>query len=366
MGIILLTASTMHARDLTREEVAGLIQKARRKYPIPSMAIIVMNADRILISEIQGFRAMDSNDAVKIDDYYHIGSCSKSILAVIAGKLVEQGELTWKTRFFDVYPELSATATEAYLDITLEDLLGCRAGIQPFTSGEAILELEPSISHSRPAFINYLIQQPASGQTESGFEFLYSNASYTMAAAIVERVSGLTWEALIQETLSKDLGLSVIFGWPNNYHQNQPWGHLNLNGREQALAPDFSYKFPHILAPAGDLCMTPIDFAKYTQLHLQGLRGANNYLSSHTYKVIHYGYKKFSLGVANEVSWGEPISTIEGSAGTFFCSAMIFPESNFGFVIAINSGSEKAVAGVAWAAKKIIKYYYDLWWMFWM
>ena len=78
---------------------------------------------------------------------------------------------------------------------------------------------------------------------------------------------------------------------------------------------------------------------------LQGLRGADNYLSSHTYKAIHYGHKNYSLGVANEVSWGERISTIDGSAGTFFCSTMIFPESNFGFVIAINFGSEKAVAG---------------------
>jgi CubicO group peptidase (beta-lactamase class C family) len=355
------------AQNLTKKDVAGFIEKARQEYHIPALAVVVMDSDRICITEIQGKKLVNSSDDAELDEYFHIGSCSKSILAVVAGKQVDAGKLNWHTRFFDFYPELSKAARKDYLDITLEDLLLCQAGIQPFLSGTDFSQLDASVFNSRPAFIQYLIKQdPATDKTRDGFKHLYSNASYTLAAAMLERVANSIWEELIRNTLSHDLGLSVVFGWPNNTDQNQPWGHINIDGSVQALPPDHDYKLPDIIAPAGDLSMTPLDYAKYVQLHLQGLRGADNYLTAETYRAIHYRQRGYSFGVENETSWGERYSTIDGSAGTFFCSSMIFPESDFAFVIMTNSGTERAIEGVSWISKKIIKKHYNLWWMFWM
>lgn len=356
-----------HAQNLTKNDVEEFIEKARQEYHVPAIAVVVMDSNHIRISEIQGKKIFNSSGDAELDDYFHIGSCSKSILAVVAGKLVEAGKLNWHTSFFEIYPELSEVARKDYLDITLEDLLLCQAGIQPFTSGTEFSQLDASVSHSRPRFIQYLIQQePATDKTRDGFKYLYSNASYTLAAAMLERVANTTWEELIRKTLSHDLGLSVIFGWPNKADQNQPWGHINIDGSLQALPPDHDYKLPDIIAPAGDLSMTPLDYAKYVQLHLQGLKGADNYLAPETYQAIHYRHKGYSFGVENETSWGERYSTIDGSAGTFFCSSMIFPESSFAFVIMTNSGTEEAIECVSWISKKIIKKHYNLWWMFWM
>ncbi len=367
IGLLMVINNNALAQNLTKKDVADFIDKARHEYNIPAMAVVIMDSEHILISEIQGEKSINSADRAKLDDFFHIGSCSKSILAVMAGKLIEEGKLNWNTRFFELYPELLESANNGYLDITLEDLLTCQAGIASYTSGHDFSQLDTPTSHSRKAFIQYLVkQEPAADRINNGFKYLYSNASYTLAAAMLERVTNLTWEELIQKTLSKDLGLSVLFGWPNNYDQNQPWGHMQINGNLQALSPDHDYKLPSIIAPAGDLSMTPLAYAKYVQIHLQGLNGTDNYLTYKTYQAIHYRHEGFSLGVANETSWGERFSIIDGSAGTFFCSTMIFPESDFAFIIMANSGSEKAIEGISWISKKIIKKYYNLWWMFWM
>jgi D-alanyl-D-alanine carboxypeptidase len=188
------------AQNLTKKDVADFIEKARREYNIPAMAVVLMDSEHNLIPEIQGEKILNSTDRAKLDDFFHIGSCSKFILAVLAGKLIEEGKLNWNTRFFEIYPELLKSASKGYLDITLEDLLLCQAGIASYTSGYDFSQLDTSTSHSRQAFIQYLVkQEPATDRTNSGFKHLYSNASYTMAAAMLERVTSLTWEELIQK-----------------------------------------------------------------------------------------------------------------------------------------------------------------------
>jgi CubicO group peptidase (beta-lactamase class C family) len=359
--------NTTQAQRLVKGDITDLIEQARHENNIPAMAVVVMDSERVLLSDIEGEREIGTNTSATLNDYFHIGSCSKSILAVMAGKLIERGRLDWNTRFFDLFPELKPLAREAYLPVTLEALLSCRAGIESFTAGEEFTRLDASITSTREAFIKYLIQRkPAAKRTKAGFKHLYSNAGYTMAAAMLERVTGLTWESLIQQTLSNDLGLAVKFGWPNRCDINQPWGHAELEGNLRALAPDHEYRLHGIIAPAGDLSLKPLDYAKYVQLHLQGLKGMDNYLTSETYQAIHYRQKGFSLGVVNETSWGERYSEIDGSAGTFYCATMLFPDSNLACVVMANSGTAQAVKGVAWVLKKIIKRYFNLWWMFWM
>lgn len=231
---------------ISHEVLSYLIQKTRQRYQIPAIAVCIMNSSEILHQEIQGTRIANKNNPASLEDYFHIGSCSKSVLALIATKLIEQNKITWQTRFFTVYPELKDKARLEYQDITLEDLFLCEAGILPYTSGE---ERFPDISPSEPsprlAFIQYLITQAPASRHEAGkFEHLYSNASYTMASAMLERVSGYNYESLVNRTLHDDLGLSVHIGWPSSFNPEQPWGHLISKNKLEIIPPDHEYKLP--------------------------------------------------------------------------------------------------------------------------
>lgn len=355
---------------LTPEYLSNIMREARQRYTVPAIVVTIMNSEAVLLQEVQGVRVIDKQDQATFDDYFHIGSCSKSVLAVIAARLIEQKKITWKTEFFDVFPELKAHANSAYRDITLEDLFLSEAGIKAYTNMDTELfpEYGPWVSDKRMEFIKYLIEQPPSSKNKDGkFQHLYSNASYTMASAMLERVSGDTYEELVKKTLTDGLGISVHIAWPNSIGSDQPWGHLITKDKVEVFPPDHDYKLPYLITPAGDLSMTPKDYAKYTQLHLQGLRGNDNYISSEAYRYIHNGYDGFSLGVANGVLGGKRFSGFDGSAGTFFCRSVIVPESDFAFTIMTNAGSGSgSMEAVDWLTMRIVKKHFNWWWKFWL
>jgi CubicO group peptidase (beta-lactamase class C family) len=180
-------------------------------------------------------------------------------------------------------------------------------------------------------------------------------------------VAGKSYEDLVKQAVRDDLGLAVHIGWPNTFRADQPWGHLIRAGKVEALPPGHEYRIPDLITPAGDLSMTPKDYARYTQLHLQGLRGGDNYISGESYRYIHYGHPGFSLGVANGVLGGKRFSGFDGSAGTFFCRSIIVPESDFAFTIMTNAGSATAtMKAVNWLTMQIVKKRFNWWWKFWL
>lgn len=355
---------------VTREYLSELLSQARAIYRVPAIAVAIMNARAVHLQDVQGVRVHGRPSPATLDDYFHIGSCSKSVLAVMAAKLVEQEKIAWRTRFFDVLGELRASADDAYADITLEELLTCEAGIRAHTNAEAepLPVYDPSVGDKRLKFMELLVGLPPASPKKNGrFRHLYSNASYTMASAMLERVSGLSYEELARRTLTDDLGMSVHFGWPSGISADQPWGHVIGKGNVELLAPDHVYRVPCLIAPAGDLSMSPRDYAKYTQLHLRGLRGDNNYISSESYRHIHFGHRGFSLGVANGSMGGKEYSGFDGSAGTFFCRSIIVPQADFAFTILTNAGSGSgSMEAVDWLTFRIVKRHFNWWWKFWL
>jgi D-alanyl-D-alanine carboxypeptidase len=362
------------ARDqnsrLTQAYLSGIVSKARENFKVPAIAVSVMNMERVYLQDVQGVRVVDKPNKSTLNDYFHIGSCSKSVLAMMAAKLIEKNKITWQTRFFHVFPELEANANTAYSDITLEELFLSEAGIKAYTNAEAdpFPDYESSVNDSRLEFVKYLISQPPSSEKKHGkFQHLYSNASYTMASAMLERVSGLSYEDLARRTLTDDLGMSVHIGWPNSIGVDQPWGHTIAKGKVETFPPNHDYKLPYLITPAGDLSMTPRDYAKYTQLHLRGLMGNDNYISSNAYCHIHFGQAGFSLGVANGIMGGKIYSVFDGSAGTFFCRSIIVPDSDFAFTIMTNAGSGTgSLEPVDWLTMRIVKGHFNWWWKFWL
>jgi CubicO group peptidase (beta-lactamase class C family) len=367
-----MPSTTIQAQSLTQKAVNILIDKAIKKFNIPAMAVVVMNADDLLLLEAKGVRIVNTNNAVAMDDYFHIGSCAKSILAIMAGKLIEQGKLQWHTKLFDVFHELRETSNPAYYAVTLEDLFICEAGILPFTGVEEFPVIDSLLPDKRKEFVRWLLKQPpAAAAAGNRFKHLYSNAGYTIVACMLEQVSGLSWEGLIKETLQAQYGYHVLFGWPNSNDTSQPWGHggftYDVATKTEQLTPrmlhpmppDHPYRLHELIAPAGDISMKLPDFAKYTQLHLKGLRGMDGYIAATTFQYIHFAHKGFSLGVANTKMYGKIVTGFDGSAGTFYCRALIIPQDNIAFVIMINSGSQK---GVNWMTGKLIKKYYNWWW----
>lgn len=352
--------------NVTSAYLATLVQEAKDKFKVPAIAVSTMSTASIFAQAALGERTVDKPEQVTLDDYFHLGSCARSVLAVMAAKLVEQGQIKYDTKFFDLFPELELRAERAYLSITLEDLLLCRAGIRAYTDlNKDPLPVYPSSIHAqRQEFVNRLVEQSVAGRKVNGkFQYMDSNASYTMAAVMLERVTGLTYEAHVQSVMQSDLGLAAQIGWPAKASADQPWGHVINNGNVKPVSPTSTHKVPYLLTPAGDLSLTHNDFARYVQWHLRGLKGIDGYLTSEAIDHIHFGHAGYSLGVKNGSLGGKRYSYMDGNGGTFYCRFATVPDADFGLALMMNAHAPKAAE---WLTTRIAKKHFNWWWKFWL
>lgn len=373
MGIGLATSKPLS--DAYIKEVAD---SARKIWNIPAVYISVMNSETILYSYLEGVRKAGSSDKVTEEDYFFIGSCSKSILACIAAKLAEEGKISWNTGFFDLYPELKTEANQAYGGITLENLLQCQAGIQPFTSGTETYPETGSSENPRIAFFKYLLgSEPSSKKGNGGFAWLYSNASYSLASAMLEKASGMSWEDLLDQYLGKELGIEIFIGPPYLFDENQPWGHYVYSPKQQkvtgyaieAIGPDAGYYLNPLINPAGNLSMKPGDFSRYIRLQLEGLQGKSTFLTRESFNALNHDTgavdngEIFTFGSWDGAMMGKRYNCIEGTDNTFYARGLIVPEEDFGLAIMLNCGSPEAVEYIT---LKLAKARFGWWWMFWL
>ena len=364
----MISKSNAKDRIITGEIISRLIDKARTKFHLPSVAINLMSAKEIYLTEIRGTKVSGTNTSVTENDYFHIGSCSKSVLGLIAARLVEENRIKWNTPFFELFPELQVLANTAYVGITLEDLFLCEAGILPYTSDEEWSDLNSKMK-SRYDFAQFLIGQPPSSPITSNgkYEHLYSNASYAMACLMLEKVSGKIYPDLIDKYLVKEMDLNTYIGFPNTLNGDQPWGHIIRGKSLKKFSPNHEYHVPYVIKPAGDLSMSPLTFGKYIHWHLKGLLGEDNFIFAKTYRYIHFGRQGFSIGMSNGKMAGHQFSGMDGSTGVFYCRAVLIPDSDFAFTIMTNAGSGTSIMkAVDWLTMKIVKKRYNWWWKFWI
>ncbi len=328
------------------------MESIRRHYRLPEMGYAVISSQQVIDVQVCGYHRIDQQtkvDTANIKDHFHLGSNTKAITGFIAAYLVEQGKIKWDTKFFDLYPEMKKDTKPAYYNITLQQLLSHRAGIQPFTSGEK--EKAPKVngtrSAQRKAFAKYVLEQPPVPPDKnkdfaySGEGYVYSNAGYSIASLMLEKVTGKSWEQLVREIINYKLQLKTNFGWPNETDSiHQPWGHWVDNDHLVPLSPSFPYHL-NLIEPAGDINMSLPDYSVFIQLQLQGLKGNDRIISAESYKFLHFGIKGYSIGWLNGTNKsGKRYSAHEGSAGTFHVITVVYPDDDRAYIICINAESE--------------------------
>ncbi|MDJ0692378.1 MAG: serine hydrolase domain-containing protein, partial [Xenococcaceae cyanobacterium MO_188.B32] len=321
----------------------------------------------ILHKEVQGVHKADSDEKASLDDRFHLGSNAKAMLSFVAAKMVEENQIYWKTKFFDLFPELKAEAKRDYHNITLQDLLSHRSKVWQLQRTEEFMEVPEHIWSDDEETINVeliewvLQQEPVNLENAT---FAYSNAGYSMAAMMLEKVSQKPWRDLIQEHIGNGLGLDIDFGWPNEKDEHQPWGHgADENGKLVPVKKGMEDLFllPPELKPAGDVNIEIMDYAKWLQMHLRGLRGEDNYISSESYHHLHFGLDAYALGWGNfEFDEQNHLSGHQGSDLFFLAKATILPEKDLAFFILTNVGDSESVD---YLNAKILQKYDKKWYL---
>ena len=209
-----------------------------------------------------GVRKQGAPEKLTINDQVHIGSNTKAMTSTMLATLIEDGTFAngWETTISEVFPELVGEIHSGYYRVTLWQLVSHTSGIAHDTqSWLAHAGLE--IKERRYTIIKESLANPPAGPIG---EYLYSNIGYWVAGAMAEKLTGKSWETLVEERLFTPLGMySAGFGAPGTPNEvDQPWGHERGTGNSWVPSQIDDV----VNGPAGTVHVSIADWAKFIQL----------------------------------------------------------------------------------------------------
>jgi CubicO group peptidase (beta-lactamase class C family) len=260
-----LMEQSVYAQILDDSEKSGLIRDALieivAENDLPGMAAAIVGPSGVIAAGSVGVRKLGSDEAITADDIFHLGSCTKAMTSTMLATLVAEDKLTWDTTLIEVFPELADDIHPEYHEASLWQLVTHRAGLPRDAAWYAFQDKE--IKERRLAIIKLRLEKAP--ESKRG-ELLYSNLGYVVAAAMAERVTGESWESLMQKRLFDPLDMtSAGFGPPGTLKFiEQPWGHMQVGGEWKPNQIDISAAN----GPSGNVHCSLEDWAKFVALQL--------------------------------------------------------------------------------------------------
>lgn len=319
------------------------IQAIAQSNDLPGMSAAIRRLDQPGVgTAVWGVRRVSTGEAITPADRFHVGSNGKAFTAQIAARAVESGEISWDTTVDQVFGG-DSSIDPGYRGVTLRQLLSHQGGtpnLGSFDEWAPLYNLPGSASDQRLAFARGVLAQPRAIPAGTSPDERYSNAGYNIAAAMVERATGRSWESSVDQLFNQGMGLNVQIGGPGrNDGTSQPAGHLRRDGAVEEFGS--TWALPSAVAPAGDLNMTPSDLAEFGLQHLRGLSGLDNTLglTPATVFTLHdYAFDGYyGLGW---YQFGDPSQGIYGfghSGSTSIFNTLLFVDTINGFSIAVAS-----------------------------
>ena len=163
-----------------------------------------------------------------------------------------------------------------------------------------------------------------------------------------------------KKELFEPLNIDGRHRWPASQDKNQPWGHWIQEGDIQPHNPQDDFRLPPIIVPAGDVNMSIIDYGKWLQMLLSGIKGKETLVKPSTARFLLFGnmeFSSYSMGWGNVKSNGLTYGIHNGSAGTFFCHAVLIRELDLGVSLMANSATQDTIQGLNSLRQKIVNIY---------
>lgn len=340
-----------------------ILEAVRKQYDLPALGASVIVPQQTLTSVVGYRKAGDPTQATRTDKF-HLGSCTKTMTATMIAMQVEQGKLRWETTLAELFPELQLNPD--YGGATIEQLLTHRAGMPPpersYPEGVNWYLLKGTPREHRRRYLQAVLSQPP--DFKPGTRAQYSNAGYVVLGAILEKLHQEEWERLAHRLLFRPLGMTSAGYGPMvaSDKVDQPWQHKQEGDKKVAIGSTLFADNAPVLAPAGRVHCSLIDWAKFIQTHLPNAGQKPRLLKPATLERMQTPYKDSHFGMGwliVERGWaGGKALTHAGSNTMSYAVVWVAPHKNSAVMVATNQGGAEAQSGTDQACARIISEFF--------
>ncbi len=298
----------------------------------PGAAVIVVKDGAVIYRKGIGMANLELGVPIEPDMVFRLGSITKQFTATAILMLMQQGKLALDEpirAFFPDYP----THGE---NITVRHLLTHTSGIRSYTDmleWRSLLRKDLTLQE----LIDFFKDQPM--QFTPGQRWSYNNSGYVLLGAIIENVSGQSYERFLQSHIFDPLGMKQIcYDRPERIIRRRASGYDKVESG-YINAPYLSMTHPHA---AGALAASVDDLAKWDagldseQLLEQSiLRQA--FVSHRLLDGTDTGY---GFGWVIGAYEGRRICEHGGGINGFRCHAIRMPDDHVFVAVLTNQGSK--------------------------
>jgi len=330
------------------QTITTALKPIAKRHRVPALGGAIIAGSGEIWVGVVGRRSVRGDEPVTVEDLWHVGSCGKAMTATLAARLVEQGKLNWSTTVAEFFPELAPAFKSDLGKVTLTQLLAHRSGL-PSDAEYGRYKEFGGITEQRRQAVKVAGDHPL--QFPPGSDYRYSNYGYIVAAAMIDRVTGGSYEEAMRQELFLPLGMtSAVFESPDLVGADRvPWSH-DARGRVAGI-DKVRWANPELLRPAGSIRCTISDWGKFALQHLRGEAGRSDYLSSETYRKLHTPPLggKYALGWrVEDGEWaGGRFLAHTGSDLLNFTRIYVLPEKGYAVLVCSNQNSGKATKEAA-------------------
>src|SRR5690242_2552197 len=165
-----------------------------------SGAVLIARDGRVLVSKGYGMANLETETPNTPQTIFRLGSITKQFTATAIMMLQEQGKLSVQDSICKYVTDCPA----AWQPITLHHLLSHTGGVPNFTSFPDYLKTM-ALPTTVEALIARFKDKPLDFQP--GEKWSYSNSGYVLLGHVIEKVSGQSYEAFLQERIFAPLGM---------------------------------------------------------------------------------------------------------------------------------------------------------------
>ncbi|PWK53180.1 serine hydrolase domain-containing protein [Pleionea mediterranea] len=330
-----------------------LVNVQRESSELIGLGAVIIKSGEIIGPSVSGERKKGSKVSLSEKDQWHIGSVTKSFTATMIARLIERGKLGWSTSVKEVYSDINLIHVE-WQNVTLEQLLthtsGAPSNFSYFDSFKKPIEGIDRFNARERAVLKILGKVP---KNAPGTTFMYSNIGYTIAGAMAEKVTGVSWESLIRQEVFTPLKIhSGGFGPPQDKEKklSQPQGHHNLFGIKFAAGTQDDNS--PIIGPAGSIHLSLEDLALYANEHLLGAKGKGTLLTRKSFQRLHNPIMdNYACGWVDELPKGLTAGSglwHNGSNNLWYALLVILPDIDTVIAVTSNDGCIENADKCAW------------------
>ena len=211
--VSILLAIVYGAFPLFAQDKAAEIDKLMQSYYDYGKfngAVLVAESGKVIFKKGYGLANMEWNIPNETDTKFRIASITKQFTSMLIMQLVEEGKVKMDGKITDYIPDYRKDIGE---QVTIHHLLTHTSGIPEYWGlldflGDLLRD--PYVDYLRdPYSVDEFVKKYCSGdlEFEPGSKYSYNNSGYYLSGAIIEKVTGKTYEECLKEKILDPIGM---------------------------------------------------------------------------------------------------------------------------------------------------------------